>query len=170
MWRLRYLACPQLAYHAKPAPTFLFPYLSEAKGWGTWQPWRMRPMSERLVWQRALISDFYIARYSRALGTPRRSFDGADHVWTVSNCYDHNGVPEAWFTGWRRRRLRTHVVVTIRFVVGALRCRVRFSRSRRVRTPHNHSLTNGFPATPNGGSRRLRSRSPIKQREDCSVP
>jgi hypothetical protein len=64
---------------------------------------------------------------------------------------------------------RTSFVRT-RFVVGALRCRMRFSCSRRVRTLDNHNLSDAFPATSNGGSRMLRSRSPIKQRIDCSVP
>jgi hypothetical protein len=105
----------------------------------------------------------YNTRCSRARGFPRRSPDGADHVWTVSECYDHNGVPKAWYTGRRRRRQRTNVVVRTRFVVGALICCVRFSRSRRVRNLDNHSLSDASPATSNGGLRRLRSRSPIKQ-------
>jgi hypothetical protein len=98
------------------------------------------------------------------------SHDGADHVWAVSDCYDHNGAPHAWFTGRKRRRQRIHVVVRTRFVVEALRCRVRFSCSRRIRTLDNHSLSDASPAMSNGGSRRLRSRSPIKQRVDCSIP
>jgi hypothetical protein len=39
-----------------------------------------------------------------------------------------------------------------------------------LRTLDNHSLNDASPATSNGGSRRLRSRSPIKQRTYCSVP
>jgi hypothetical protein len=35
---------------------------------------------------------------------PRRSSDGADRVWTVIDCYDHSGVPRAWYIGRRRRR------------------------------------------------------------------
>jgi hypothetical protein len=90
----------------------------------------MWPMSERSVWQWALLSGSYSVRCSRARGFPRRSSDLADHVWSVSDCYDHNSVPKALYTG---RRRRTHVVVRTRFVVGALVCRVRFSRSRIVR-------------------------------------
>jgi hypothetical protein len=51
------------------------------------------------------------ATCSRARGFPRRSSNGADHVWTVSDCYDHNGVPQAWYTILRRQRQRAHVVV-----------------------------------------------------------
>jgi hypothetical protein len=61
------------------------------------------------------------------------------------------------------------VVLRTRFVLDALRCRGRFSRSRRVRNPFNHNFSDASPATSNGGSRWLRSRSPIKQRADCSV-
>jgi hypothetical protein len=34
---------------------------------------------------------------------PRRSSNGADHIRTVSDCYDHSGVPQAWYTERRRR-------------------------------------------------------------------
>jgi hypothetical protein len=51
----------------------------------------------------------------------------------------------------------------------ALGCRVRFSRSHRVRTPHIHNLSDSPPATSSGGSSRLHSRSPIKQRASYSV-
>jgi hypothetical protein len=48
--------------------------------------------------------------------------------------------------------------------VGALECRVRRSCPRRVRALHNHGLSDNSPDTSDGGSRRLRRRSPIKQR------
>jgi hypothetical protein len=82
------------------------------------------------------------------------SSNGADHVWTVSDYSNHNGVLQAWYTRWRRQRQRTHVVGRTRFVVGALTCRVRLSRSRRVRTPDNHNLSDASSATSNVGSRR----------------
>jgi hypothetical protein len=112
----------------------------------------------------------YNARCSHARGFPRRSYEGAGHAWTVSDCYYHSDVAGAWYAGRRRRRIRTHVVVRTRFVVGALRCRVRFSRSRRVRTLDNHNLSDAFPATSKSGSRKLHSRSPIKQRAYYLVP
>jgi hypothetical protein len=90
----------------------------------------------------------YNTRCSRARGFTRRTSDGANYIWTVSDCYAHNGFPKAWYTGRRPRRQRTHVVVITRFVVSALTCRVRFSRSRRVRTFNNHNLAMLPPQRP----------------------
>jgi hypothetical protein len=168
MLRLKYWAFPHLAYLVTHAPRCLFPCVLKAWGWGTWLPWRMRPMSERSGWPWALLFVF-LQRQMFARGFPRRSSDGADHVRTGSDCYFHSDVPKTCYTGRRRRWQQTHVVVITCFVVGALRCCVRFSRSRRVRTHDNHSPSDASLATSNGGSRRLRSRSPIKQRANFSV-
>jgi hypothetical protein len=48
--------------------------------------------------------------------------------------------------------------------VGELKCRVRRSYPRRVRALHKHGLSDTSPDTSDGGSRRLRRRSPIKKR------
>jgi hypothetical protein len=167
MWQLRYWAFPQLAYPATFAPICLFAYVSEAWGGGLGGcgPCRSGRFGSGLSYPFPCS-----ARCSRARRFPRRSSDGADHVWTGSDCYDHSGVPKVWYTGRGRRRQQNYVVVRTRFVVGALRCRVRFSRCRRVRALDSHRLSYASPATSNCGSRRLRSRSPIKQRADCSGP
>jgi hypothetical protein len=53
--------------------------------------------------------------------------------------------------------------------MGALRYRMRFSRSRRVETLDNYNLSDALSATSNVGSRRLRSRSSIKHRANSPV-
>jgi hypothetical protein len=63
-----------------------------------------------------------------------------------------------------------HVVVRARFGLGALGCHVRFSCTRRVRTPHNHNVSDASPKTTVGGSRRLCSQSRMKQRTNYLVP
>jgi hypothetical protein len=105
---------------------------------------------------------FLITQDARMRVSPRRSSDEDDHVWAVSDYYGHIGAPQAWYTGRRRPRHRNHWVVRARIVVGALICRVRFSRSRRVRTPDKRSLSDASTATSNGGSRTLRARSMVK--------
>jgi hypothetical protein len=167
-WRLRYWAFLQLAYPATLAPICLFPYVSEAWGWGIWLPWRMRPMSERPMAVGSAIR-FLTAQDARVRGVSQDEVQMEPTIYgrlataMTTAVSRRHGTP-------RRRRQRTHVVVRTRFVVGALTYRVRFSRSRRVRILDNHNLTDASPATSNVGSRRLRSRSPIKQQADCSVP
>jgi hypothetical protein len=110
MWRLRCWAFPQLAYPATLAPRCLFPYVSEAWGgslrcFGGCGPCRSGKFGSGLSYPFP-----YSTRYSRARGlVPTRSSYGADHVWTVSDCYDLSGVPKALYTGRRRRLQRTHV-------------------------------------------------------------
>jgi hypothetical protein len=52
---------------------------------------------------RILITQDFRMRVS-----PRRSSNGDDHVWAVSDYYGHIDAPQAWYTGRRRRRHRNY--------------------------------------------------------------
>jgi hypothetical protein len=168
-WRRRYYEFPQVAYPATLAPRCLPISIWRHGGW------RLGCLvgcgTRRSGWYGGgLHYPFpYNARRSCARGFPRRCSDGPDHVRTASDRNDHNWFPPAWCTGQRRQRQRTHVVVSGRFSVGTLGRRVRFPRSHRVRTPHSCGVSDAPSEMPDGGSRRLRSRSPIKQRAHYSV-
>jgi hypothetical protein len=163
MWRHVYWAFPQLAYPATLAPRCLFPYVSEAWGWGTWLPWRMRPMSERPAGNGLNYPFPYNARCSRARG------DSNDEVLMVPTMYG---------------RLATAMTTTVSRRHGtpdgdyesmsSLELALSWTRLDAAcgsrRTLDNHNLNDASPAMSNGGSRWLRSRSPVKQRTDCSVP
>jgi hypothetical protein len=76
MWRLR----KHLAYPATVAPRYLFTRFGGMR-WGTWLPWRMRPMSERPVWQWAMLSVSLKAQDARVRG------DSNDEVPMVPTIY-----------------------------------------------------------------------------------
>jgi hypothetical protein len=74
VWRLRHWAFPHLAYPATLAPRRLFPYVSEAWGRETWLPWRMRPMSEPPVLQRAQLSVSLHSKMLESVRIPKTEF------------------------------------------------------------------------------------------------
>jgi hypothetical protein len=63
------------------------PYVLDARGWGIWLPWQMRPTSERPVWQCLRYPFSFFATRSCARGYLRRSSNGAGHLRKASECY-----------------------------------------------------------------------------------
>jgi hypothetical protein len=118
-------------------------------GVGAWLPWRMRPTSERPVWERAPPSVFLERKMPVRAGKicPRWCSDGRLATAVITTLFRRFNAPDG--DGGDNEHM--YIVVKARFGMGRLGCHVRCSCSPRVRTPHNHILSVDSSKTSDDG-------------------